>query len=293
MKDRKKLINLIEQYAVGPYKQFILHEIRPTIRLRTTGTSCEELGKTKLGGCPDLPQKISWPSSKKDGSYLSFLGQINLEDISGFDEADLLPKTGMLYFFFHLDSGDDGKVIFSDAVVELKKAVAPEAFKEQKRSLIQRLFTVKPRQRILKESQVEIYKEYSIPSWGALRLARIQKSTGTALKPLNAFREEIFEDSYEEEETETTANHRLIGNYRGIQHEYHELNFIETKIEDVEKTALPEIEKALKWRLLFQLDSDDKLNWNYLDGGRIYFFIHEDDLKNKNFENVKISVDCY
>ena len=71
-------------------------------------------------------------------------------------------------------------------------------------------------------------------------------------KHINYSLPSIFEDSYEEGETETTSNHHLIGNYNGIQNEYHELNFVDFEIGDFEKMTLTEIEKALKWKLLFQ-----------------------------------------
>ncbi|MEL7120455.1 MAG: DUF1963 domain-containing protein, partial [Bacteroidota bacterium] len=205
MKDQKKLIEVIEKYAVEPYKKSMLNEIKPSIRLKTTGHICKEIGKTKLGGCPDLTKKISWATSKYDNKYLSFLGQINCEEVQKFDKQELLPKKGMLYFFFNLDSGDDGKVIFSEEANELEKAVPPEEFKEQKKSFFQRFFTGKSKKRILKESQVEIYNEYNIPSWDSLRLERIQKITKTDIKPINSFEEVIFEDSYEKGESETTS----------------------------------------------------------------------------------------
>lgn len=293
MKNKKKLIDVIEKYAVEPYKKSMLKEIQSSIRLKTTGVSCKELGRTKLGGCPDLPKKISWEKSEFNNKYFSFLGQINLEEVKEFDEQELLPKKGMLYFYFNLDSGDEGKVIFSNEIIGLEKAVLPEEFNEQKKSFFKRLLTGKSKKRILKESEVEIYKEYNFPSPDSLRLERIQKITGTDIKPNNAFEEGIFEDSYEKGETETTSNHHLIGNYKGIQNEFHELNFADFKIQDFKDLSLEEIDKALKWKLLFQFDSDDNLEISWGDWGKIYFFIHEDDLKNHNFDNIKISADCY
>lgn len=293
MKDRKKLIEVIEKYVIEPYKKGTLGEVRPSIRLKTTGMASKDLGRTKLGGCPELSKEISWPKSKFNGSYLSFLGQINLEEVREFDEEGLLPNKGMLYFFFNLDSGDDGKIIFLDEVIELERAVVPEEFKEVKKSFVQRLFGGKSSKRILKESLVEMYKEYNMPSWDSLRLEKIQKSTGTDVKPIDAFEDGIFEDCYEEGETETTSNHHLIGNYRGIQNEYHELDCVDFDFKDLENMELFEIEKALKWKLLFQFDSDNNLEVSVGDWGRIYFFIHEDDLKKQIFDNLKIVVDSY
>ena len=115
MKDEKKLIEVIEKYAVEPYKKSMMNEIKSSIRLKTTGQSCNEIGKTKLGGCPDLTKNISWATSKYDNKYLSFLGQINLKEVQNlqtfvlhtsicfnktllFDYQLFIPKPFSIYF---------------------------------------------------------------------------------------------------------------------------------------------------------------------------------------------------
>jgi uncharacterized protein YwqG len=293
MKKKETLIELIEKCAVEPYKKFVLKEIQPSIRLKTTGEQCQEIGKTKLGGCPDLSKNISWARSNYDNQYLSFLGQVNLREVKMLDELDLLPKNGLLYFFFNLDSGDDGKVIFSKEESGLERANLPEELKEKKKSFWRQLLTGKSKKLLLKESQVRIYNEYNVPSWDSLILEKIQKETNTNIKPIDAFKEGTYENVYEEEETETTSNHHLLGHYKGIQNEFHELNFLDTGSSNFEHLTLDEINEALKWKLLFQFDSDNNLEISWGDWGRVYFFIHEDDLKNRNFDNVKISADCY
>jgi len=291
MKDPEKLIEVIEKYVVYPYKKLLLKEIQASIRLKTTGNLCSDLGKTKLGGSPDLPKNKNWPRSKYYNTPLSFLGQINCNEIKELDELNALPKEGLLYFFFNLDSGDDGKVIFSREVRELERAIPPHEFKEQKTTFLKRLLTGKPKKRILKESEVNIYKEYNFPSWDSLRVALIQKEAKTDISPINAFEEGFFEN--DTEESETTSNHHLLGNYNGIQDEFHELNFIDDEVKEHDNLSLEQMQKALKWKLLFQFDSDNNLEMSWGDWGRIYFFIHEDDLKNENFDNIKISADSY
>jgi uncharacterized protein YwqG len=293
MKDKGKLTKIIEKYILEPYKSSILNEVKPSIRLKTTGENSNKIGRTKLGGHPDLPQNITWPKSNYDGRYLSFLGQINCEELNEYDLEKVLPHKGILYFFFNLDSGDDGKVIFSEDFNNLETAVPPEELQIQMKSLLQRLFSAKSRKRIFKESQVEIYNEYFIPSWDSLQLEKIQKIKTAEIEPIDAFLEGFADEMYEEGETETTPNHHLFGNYNGIQNEFHQLNFINIQSADVNELKLSDIEDALKWKLLFQFDSDENIEMVWGDLGRIYFFIHEADLENKLFENVKISADCY
>ena len=44
------------------------------------------------------------------------------------------------------------------------------------------------------------------------------------------------------------------------------------------------------WKLLFQLDSVEELGFLWVDLGKIYFWIKEEDLKNKNFEKAWFQV---
>jgi uncharacterized protein YwqG len=54
-----------------------------------------------------------------------------------------------------------------------------------------------------------------------------------------------------------------------------------------------ELEKnAHQWHLLLQLDSDDGANMMWGDCGRLFFWIHEDDLKQAKFDNVWMILQC-
>ena len=55
------------------------------------------LGESKIGGVPHLPAEFEWDMF--GNSPLAFVAQINLEQASKYDPQELLPKTGMLYFF--------------------------------------------------------------------------------------------------------------------------------------------------------------------------------------------------
>lgn len=57
-----------------------------------------ELGASKIGGTPDLPVEIGWPVSK--GMPLPFYAQIRCSDLVSYDQKDILPHTGWLYFFY-------------------------------------------------------------------------------------------------------------------------------------------------------------------------------------------------
>lgn len=69
------------------------------------------LGSSKFGGIPLLPPGFVWPyyeGESYDGERrnrpLAFLLQINLAELSAFDSDQRLPKTGILSFFYDVET---------------------------------------------------------------------------------------------------------------------------------------------------------------------------------------------
>ncbi len=61
-----------------------------------------------------------------------------------------------------------------------------------------------------------------------------------------------------------------------------------------EDPRLGELEAgATDWRLLLQIDSEDDLGFMWGDSGRVYFWIREEDCKNKQFEKVWVVLQCF
>ena len=77
-----------------------------SILLKATKTDDKlPAGASKLLGNPDVWDGFEWPAIEQDGEMydLTFMCQINCADAVLFDTEGLLPKTGMLYFFYDLD----------------------------------------------------------------------------------------------------------------------------------------------------------------------------------------------
>ena len=66
----------------------------------------EIVNKSKIGGKPYLPKDFIWPYYQR--LPLSFLAQINLEEVSSLDKDKLLPDKGILYFFYELETQEWG-----------------------------------------------------------------------------------------------------------------------------------------------------------------------------------------
>lgn len=56
------------------------------------------IGVSRLGGQPDIPGGFIWPTWR--GAPMSFVAQIRLEEVAPFAPAALLPKAGLLSFFY-------------------------------------------------------------------------------------------------------------------------------------------------------------------------------------------------
>ncbi|HWG42106.1 MAG TPA: YwqG family protein [Gemmataceae bacterium] len=100
------------------------------------------LGGCRIGGLPDLPIGVEWPRrSRAKKEYPSerqsadeplwFLMQINLAEVAFADLAKVLPKVGILYFFYHWHNAADDDpaawlVLFhKDAEQGLRQVKAP------------------------------------------------------------------------------------------------------------------------------------------------------------------------
>jgi hypothetical protein len=86
------------------------------------------VGRSKLGGHPDLPADFVWPAATRAGNGksltaapLSFIGQIALADVARLDRDHLLPSAGWLLFF----TLDAMRVYRAIGVVKKKGRSAP------------------------------------------------------------------------------------------------------------------------------------------------------------------------
>lgn len=78
------------------------------IGISTFSSEKSLFGKSHWWGMPDMPAGIPFPCNgtpddegKED--LLTFICQINLEELATYDVGKLLPASGMLYFFANLD----------------------------------------------------------------------------------------------------------------------------------------------------------------------------------------------
>lgn len=96
----------LHTYDLAAVRPFVLAHMRPvlTFTLGEAQTS-DELGLSRVGGVPDLPEGCVWPEvpGMAQASPMAFVAQINLAQAAPHDPTGLLPANGLLSFFFGND----------------------------------------------------------------------------------------------------------------------------------------------------------------------------------------------
>ena len=260
-------------------KKELLKTTRNSIRLEIGGES----GLTKFGGKPDVPDDFMWQSY--EGRPLAFLAQFDLEELSEFDTERLLPNTGVLSFFYDLESMSQSVDEDDTGFVRVywfgdKNAVSPAEF------------------------PVDLKAEYRFPALGIkARLESTYQSYPDFLlqRPKLTEEWESFERAQNSIGIDESGNiSRMLGwaqPIRGNMTVQCELvsrgYYLADKFgwDEVPPLDRQEAEQwsAKDWILLLQLDTvangDFSLDFG---GGRIYFYIRRDDLAERNFDNVMV-----
>ncbi|MGD9580836.1 MAG: YwqG family protein [Vampirovibrionia bacterium] len=238
-----------------------------------------DTGISKIGGQPDLPENFSWPYREK--RPLSFLAQINLNDTKDLDIEKLLPESGMLYFFYDTEEMPWGinkkdksswKIYYIKEIDNLIKTHHPD-YKNND---------------YYYEACKVIFNNYlSLPGYENISFDRSIK--------LNDEDEESYIEYIIDPLKQNTYT-CLLGYPITIQNDEMEIECAKINLEtkpSKSKEYKKEIQKASKeWILLFQLDSETNAKMMWGDCGKLYFWIKKEELKNKNFDNVWMILQC-
>lgn len=85
------------------------------------------IGVSKLGGCPDLPPDVPWPS--RDARPMAFIAQVKLGDVALLDRDRALPPAGLLSFFTlpidWAEGSEAGRVIYTEPQTPLTRTPLP------------------------------------------------------------------------------------------------------------------------------------------------------------------------
>ncbi|MFN8537070.1 MAG: YwqG family protein [Thermomicrobiales bacterium] len=284
------------------------------------------LGASKFGGQPDLPAGFEWPYTRADlllGGFsdlndlnsefeytargirypLAFVAQLNLAEFAHLDLAHQLPEEGILYFFFdHMwyyeaIEGEEYRSWItlyhpSSHVDGVNRLPYPNDLQTKSR---------------FKERALGVRLETSLPSYSKYDQGLVKRFAMPDLRftddEYDSYRHlrEIYAE-VDEEEGSPTPIHRLLGYPEPVQGNMQlDCQLGSHGILDWEDPRVESLATgATDWRLLLQIDTDlpdqfisgqDEFLWG--DCGRLYFWIRKQDLRDRNFDQIWMILQCH
>ena len=256
-----------------------------------------DITASKIGGKPAVPVDFVWPRYKGEGfdgviteRPLTFMAQINLKDVAMYDEEGLLPKTGILSFFYELitmkwgfEPEDKGcaRVFYFPEEMALQQMDIPQDLEEDVR---------------IPECKVSFEEHVSLPGWEDF------EGLGNGDVDLEEYEVACSQLGYDYDDMGEYT--KLLGYPDVIQNPMEEecetlrrgfRNGSPTdsaKISQQEKVEIKE--KSKEWMLLFQMGTitTDETEVMFGDCGHIYFWIRKQDLQVCDFDAIWLILQC-
>lgn len=284
-RDRDNLRQMIREQGFAEFEDDLLKYARPSIRVYTEQVADEDtiaIGQSKIGGCPDLPRNMDWVTVnvKEKQVSLHFIAQFDLKAIKPYDEENLLPEQGILYFFAgpwvaHKHS-DKGRVLYYDGDSSLleRKEFPDDIPLNKPREWGVRydpcIVTLVP----------EVNLPFEIEEW-----IEIDYPQG---KTWEDFYDVLYSASYTRPRPPHIRDvNRLLGyNYdvpAAMQLDCQLIADTGSPYYASEEARNQAKQRKGDWQLLFQMDSDRNAGMMWSDSGVICFYIRHDDLRNRDF----------
>ncbi|MFX1237082.1 MAG: YwqG family protein, partial [Promethearchaeota archaeon] len=292
---------------ISSFSDQIMTRIKKKIKIRIKPTSEDEIkiGESKIGGRPDLPKGVKWP--KFDGFPLLFLMQINLSELKELQSNQFTKDKGILFFFYDdystgwsLEEKKCVKVIYSGDLEKLVRTDFPK-----KKIKASNYFNNK----LSFDSHKIIFSEaISLPPANGWWYGGYYDNNYIYQEP-DLLKDKNFNNFLDNKTDAHDFQISLFGYPSYFGCDAHQLGCLlfsnkrdpfefehkaDRGMTDEEIKELEALEKkAGEWTLLLQVCSDDDLNgydvgWQWGDAGILYFWIREEDLKQNNFNNLRV-----
>jgi uncharacterized protein YwqG len=270
--------------SVGRLKSYAEAALLPAIQIVAEPAQTSLSSHTsKFGGTPFTPEDFTWPHNPS-GRPMEFIGQINFAEVVAQTPSFLesVPNEGIFQFFYDIDKmvwGFDPKdqnfwrFIWYPAPKGLRVAPCSEQI-----SFPQREFAL------------TFQPTFSLPDvWSLL---------STPEKRAEFLNEE--RDAYQDFTEQNRPKHQILGHSWNIQDDpcytaQLASNGIYTG--NLSYKNDPRASELLKnvndWQLLWQIDSDDRLEFMWGDVGMLYILIKREALRKGDLSAVWLDLQCY
>jgi uncharacterized protein YwqG len=219
------------------------------------------IGCSKKGGFPDVSNHFVWPSYQ--GKHLSFIVQIEARYFLGNNAP------GILSFYWN-ERNWGGSIKDDEAFCALytelpatRLNVAPQS---EYRAL--GLFRRTDTPTIWKEEVLDLRDSFCLPSIGRL-------------DHMNYDWDCDRDDLYYREMEGLSAFLRIGGLPNPVQNDDMEDNCARIRNDGTSES----------WQLLLEIESDSDMLWG--DAGKLYWFIHQDDLAKRDFSRIWMQMQCH
>ena len=285
---REQISELIREKSPPRLAEAVERSVRESLLLRTTPVPDEEMpvGKSRIGGMPDLPPEAEWPSW--NDQPLAFIAQINVSELPSFEFLQVLPSTGVLSFFYSAQQetwGFDPKDKGSWRVLHLEEQGL------QRRTPSPYL----PDEGIYPACGLDFAPSFTLPDSESplIDLGENRYTSDEARQYVDLW------SSFAELVDDGRWLNRLLGHPDVIQHNplieaqlvSHGLNLFDgSGFTDPRRQELTP--GAADWRLLLQIDSDPNTGMMWGDVGKLYYLMSSEDLRNRNFDAAWLILQC-
>lgn len=253
--------------AMEPFREPLLKTRQAFIRATAQAARKTKLWESKVGGQPYLPKNMAWPKST-DGRELFFLAQINFAETPPLSP---FPTKGILQFFINDDDlygmdFDDGENTDNFRVLFHKEVINNESLLQSK------LPATTWDEELLPHHPDECYP--------------LQFGLEEEVAPISDYRfyqhfGSDFFRQFGDEEWE------VMGAFeKSVRSQGHKIGGYAYFTQDDPRTPDDPM------LLLFQLDSDERMDLMWGDMGVGHFFIREKDLVALDFSRVRYDWDC-
>ena len=266
-----------------PFKQELAELVRPAVFLDSQTPSSEPLpvGVSRLGGLPDLPVNTAWPTWQ--GQLQSFIAQINLSELPPFRDRNLLPGSGLLFFFYDSaqstygsSASDRGSfaVLYSE---NSGPTVDPDTIPERL-----------GREAVFKPARLSFRMGMTEPGWEHPILERL----GLSFEERLTYAEVVGRAEKSASIRTRPSYHLMLGYPSPLQYavawdcERVRVGYWEADREK-RKALEPVIRQQVEeWELLLQVDCDPHAGIEWIGSGCLYYMIRRHDLESRRFGEV-------
>lgn len=256
------------------------------------------VGTSRVGGDPDVPPEFEWPFV--EDVALTFVAQINLEEVATWNHLTEFPPSGLLSFFYApIPPGDSYshpvRVIHFANTDNLARRASPEGVER-----ISEYDADFAEERLFPSLESHFFYESVLPEEPVRAFYETLRDGNAGVEPVPLEGLSHFLSSYNDVHDVERPTHRLLGHPDSIQGDPYLDMEIDTRKHrwDDWKEGTAEAyqirKQSLRWRLLLQIDAQEEgeLLLNQ-DGGFFYFFIPADALAKHDWSQVRGILQCH